>query len=566
MTIAVEKREENYLVLARKYRPRRFEDLYGQDVLVKTLKNAIEHGRLHHAYVLSGIRGTGKTTTARILAKVLNCENGPAISWAENDPNCIAIEKGAHVDVLEFDAASHTGVDDIRDLFEGVGYAPAQGRYKVYIIDEVHMLSKQAFNALLKTLEEPPAHVKFIFATTEVNKIPVTVLSRCQRFDLKRITAQTLYELFTYILGEEQIEFEESAIRMIARAADGSARDGLSLLDQAIVLCAGAPISTDIVASMLGQADKTKVFDLFDALTSGQSSAVLEQYQALYTGGFDPLLLLGELLQLTHLITRMKVVPTLKDAAELSELEKERGIPLSEKISLENLSRIYQILLHAMGESRQADRPYEAVEMALIRTVHLAALPSVADLVAQGAAGLKKIQAAQLKAPQSVVDLPLGLRTPHVMEVNLPRQKNASALQQTAEQALSNNTSAEKASHWQDWPFMVKQIRQRYESLAVMLEHQARVSKIEGTHLELEMLDGLQKGDAVLKTLLKTLQELTGEKWTASKCTGLDVETLNEVKQRQAEERIQEAHKKADVRRFLDIFEGSKVVKVDVLS
>lgn len=562
MSDATVKRDENYLVLARKYRPRRFEDLYGQDVLVQTLKNAIEHGRLHHAYVLSGIRGTGKTTTARILAKVLNCEKGPAISWDENDPNCLAIEKGSHVDVLEFDAASHTGVDDIRELFEGVHYAPASGRFKVYIIDEVHMLSKQAFNALLKTLEEPPSHVKFIFATTEVNKIPITVLSRCQRFDLKRITATTLYELFTYILGEEKIEYEEAAIRMIARAADGSARDGLSLLDQAIVLCAGAPVSTDIVGSMLGQADKSKVFDIFEALTTGESNDVLVQYQALYTGGFDPLLLLGELLQLTHLVTRMKVVPSLKDSTELTELEKTRGVPLAERISLENLSRIYQVLLHATGESRLADRPHEAVEMALIRTVHLASLPSVADLVAQGATGLKKIQAAQHSAPQGVQELPVGLSVPHALEVSLPRAKSATSATREAKAAQPSI----QPPNLSDWPTLVNLVRQKQESLAVMLEHQIKVSKIEGTHLELEVIDGLQKGDTVLKSLLKTLRELTGEKWTSTKRTGVEQETLSEAKTRAGQERILEASKKADVRKVLEAFEGAEVVKVDLLS
>lgn len=554
MSDSTQNSQENYLVLARKYRPRKFEDLYGQDALVRTLQNAIESERLHHAYVLNGIRGTGKTTTARILAKVLNCDNGPAIKWDENDPQCLAIEKGAHVDVLEFDAASHTGVDDIRELFEGVNYAPVQGRYKVYIIDEVHMLSKQAFNALLKTLEEPPEHVKFIFATTEVNKIPITVLSRCQRFDLKRIGANTLFDLFTKILGEEKVKFEEAAVRMISRAADGSARDGLSLLDQSIALSAGQEISMDVVAEMLGQADRTKVYDLFEALTSGEAVETVTKLTEMYEGGHDPLLLMNDLLQVTHLVTRLKVVSALKESGDLSEIEKTRGVALSEKLSLENLSRVYQMLLNAAGEARQADRPYEAVEMAVIRTVHLAALPPVADLVAQGAASLKKILAAQ-GAPRNAGELPEGLKVPHPAESAKPMPQKASVQTSAPKQVVHNLNS---------WKGIVEAVRSKKEGLAVALELQVRPIDQDGTHLTLEMLDGFEKGSVILKNLLKTLQEMTGEKWTASESDS-DSETLSEVKKREADERIEKAMKNSEVRRILEIFPEAQVVKVDVL-
>ena len=376
-----EVKKSDYLVLARKYRPRTFEEVIGQQTLVRTLKNAIASDRLHHAYVLQGIRGTGKTTTARILAKVLNCENGPAVTWDADDPQARAIEKGAHVDVLEFDAASHTGVDDIRDLFEGVHYAPVQGRYKVYIIDEVHMLSKQAFNALLKTLEEPPEHVKFIFATTEVHKIPVTVLSRCQRFDLKRVSVQELAAHFMDVLKKENVEADSAAIDLIAKAADGSVRDGLSLVDQAIALSAGEKINLETVSSMLGMADKAQVYDLFTSLMNGDTGTTLSKLSSMYEIGYDPLMIVNNLLEVAHLVTRLKVVPGALEEKNLSELERTSGGNLAGEIGLENLSRAYQMLLTVATEAKGANRPYEVVEMGLIRTTHMAPLPAITELI-----------------------------------------------------------------------------------------------------------------------------------------------------------------------------------------
>ncbi len=397
--------EADYLVLARKYRPQAFDDLVGQDVLVTTLRNAIAAGRLHHAYVLTGIRGVGKTTTARILAKALNCENGPSVTWAADDAQANAIAAGRHVDVLEFDAASHTGVDDIRDLFEGVNYQPAQGRYKVYIVDEVHMLSKQAFNALLKTLEEPPPHVKFIFATTEVNKIPVTVLSRCQRFDLRRVPVALLVPHFERILKAEGYTAEPAAVTQIARAADGSVRDGLSLLDQAIARSPDRALKASVVAAMLGLADRHRVVDLFEALMGGKMSKVMSQLADLYAHGHDPLLLLTELMTFCHLVTRLKVVPDLATSPDLSELERSRAVPLATALKMESLSRVYQMLLTGMTEAKAADRPFEAVEMALIRIAYLAPLPVLDALVAQTPAAAPvaaSVTAASAATPKSV--------------------------------------------------------------------------------------------------------------------------------------------------------------------
>lgn len=370
-----------YLVLARKYRPQVFADLIGQEALVRTLSNAIASNRIHHAYVLTGIRGVGKTTTARILAKALNCENGPAIEWADDDASCKSIAEGRHVDVLEFDAASHTKVEEIRDLFEGVNYQPAQSRYKIYIIDEVHMLSKSSFNALLKTLEEPPPHVKFIFATTEVHKIPVTVLSRCQRFDLRRVPVDLLQKHFASLCEKEGVSVSPAALQHIARAAEGSVRDGLSLLDQAIALAGGNTIDEALVGQMLGQAAQDQLFSLLEGLFSQKLEAALGVLNDLYNRGFDPQLVVQDLLALLHLLTRLKVVPNLAQGDSLSEMEKLRAVPLAQKLSLEAVGRAYQILLHAAGESKQADRPLEAVEMALVRAAYLAPVPAVATLM-----------------------------------------------------------------------------------------------------------------------------------------------------------------------------------------
>lgn len=376
------KTNNEYLVLARKYRSKSFEDLVGQDVLVKTLENAINANRIHHAYVLSGIRGCGKTSTARILAKALNCENGPSINWDADDAQVKAIENGNHVDVLEFDAASHTGVDDIKELFEGVHYKPVQGKYKIYIIDEVHMLSKHAFNALLKTLEEPPAHVKFIFATTEVNKIPVTVLSRCQRFDLKRISSDDLFNHFANILKQEEVKFDDEALQLIAKAADGSARDGLSLLDQAIALSSDNHIKYDSVADMIGMSDRTVVYEFLDELFNKDIEKALEIVQNVHYEGKDILKFIEDNLGALNLITKLKLVSKLKNSKNLTEIEKQRAIPLSEKLSISVLSRTYQMMLKIYQEAKIAENALQAFEMGAIRIFHMSQVPDMETLLA----------------------------------------------------------------------------------------------------------------------------------------------------------------------------------------
>jgi DNA polymerase-3 subunit gamma/tau len=379
-----------YRVLARKYRPSNFAELVGQDALVRTLSNAIESGRIAQAYMLTGVRGVGKTTTARIIARALNCTGPDGKGGITASPcgvcdNCVAIAEDRHVDVMEMDAASRTGVEDIRELIEGVRYKPVSARYKVYIIDEVHMLSKNAFNALLKTLEEPPEHVRFVFATTEIRKVPVTVLSRCQRFDLRRLDTELLASHFTAIAEREKVSAEPEAIRLIARAADGSVRDGLSLLDQAIALGSDR-VTAAQVQEMLGLADRTAVFDLFDRLMAGAIKEALDQMQAMYRDGADPVAVLQDLLDVTYWVTRIKIAPEVADAPYTPEAERTRGRGMAEKLSMPVLTRAWQLLLKGLDETQRADAQLQSAEMVLIRLAYAADLPPAAEL-ARGLTG-----------------------------------------------------------------------------------------------------------------------------------------------------------------------------------
>ena len=385
MDMAEDNKENQYVVLARKYRPQNFEDLLGQDALVQTLTNAIQNNRLHHAYILTGIRGVGKTTTARLIARALNCIGkdglgGPTIHPCGECDNCKTIAQGRHMDVMELDAASHTSVDDVRELLDSSRYAPTNARYKVYIIDEVHMLSKGAFNALLKTLEEPPAHVKFIFATTEIRKVPVTILSRCQRFDLQRLSVETLKTLFTKILQNENIPTEEEALDIIAKAADGSARDGLSLLDQSIVLSNG-DIKTDVVKKMLGLADRSKTLSLFESLIKGEMENVLKNIEEQYTFGATPMIILQDLINITHDIAKIKIVPNLINSTTFSEVERNTFSILSGSCSLAILSKIWQMLIKGISELNLAPSSVEALEMILMRVAYSASLPTPYELL-----------------------------------------------------------------------------------------------------------------------------------------------------------------------------------------
>ncbi|PRD44177.1 DNA polymerase III subunit gamma/tau [Phyllobacterium phragmitis] len=391
-----------YRVLARKYRPQDFGDLIGQEPMVRTLTNAFHTGRIAQAWMLTGVRGVGKTTTARILARALNYKTDtidqPTIDLSTLGEHCQAIMEGRHVDVIEMDAASHTGIDDIREIIEQVRYRPVSARHKVYIIDEVHMLSNQAFNGLLKTLEEPPPHVKFIFATTEIRKVPITVLSRCQRFDLRRIDSGLLAAHLKNIAGQEGIAIDDTSLAMIARAGEGSARDSLSILDQAIAHGSGK-VEADAVRAMLGLADRARIIDLFEMLMRGDVAAALKEFRAQYDVGADPAVVLTDLAEFNHLVTRLRFMPDVASDMSLSEDERVRGRDFAEKLSIRVLSRTWQMLLKGIAEVETASRPIQAAEMLLIRLAHAADLPTLDE-------ALKALESGAASAPRVGADAP----------------------------------------------------------------------------------------------------------------------------------------------------------------
>jgi DNA polymerase-3 subunit gamma/tau len=393
-----------YTVLARKYRPRTFEDLIGQEAMVRTLTNAFATGRIAHAFMLTGVRGVGKTTTARLLARALNNQTDtidrPSLELTAHGRHDAAIMAGQHMDVMEMDAASHTGVNDIRDILESVRYAPVEARYKVYVLDEVHMLSNQAFNALLKTLEEPPPHAKFIFATTEIRKVPVTILSRCQRFDLRRVEPEVLVEHLARVADREGMKVEADALALIARAAEGSVRDGLSLLDQALVQGErGQPVATDLVRDMLGLADRSQTIQLFEQLMAGRTPEALETFRTLYGYGADPVQVTNDLLEHCHAASVAKMLGP--NATRLPNDQAQRLAALGSVVSAGTLSRTWSILLKALDEVRRAPSPADAVEMAIVRLAYAADLPGPEE-------ALKKLQSGDLTGGGSGGSAPRG--------------------------------------------------------------------------------------------------------------------------------------------------------------
>ena len=545
---------EGYRVLARKYRPRDFSGLIGQEALVRTLTNAIAQGRLAHGFMLTGVRGVGKTTTARILARCFNCvgpdgKGGPTAEPCGQCEHCRAIAEDRHVDVIEMDAASRTGIDDIRELIDGVRYRPVGARYKVYIIDEVHMLSEKAFNALLKTLEEPPEHVKFIFATTEIRKVPVTVLSRCQRFDLRRIGAEELTGYFLKIAAAEGAKISDGAAAMIARAADGSARDGLSLLDQAIALSHGA-IDEAQVRDMLGLADRTQLIDLYDDVLKGKAAEALQRLNAMHQAGADAAVVLQDMLELTHWLTRAKITPEPLSDPATPEAERAWGAKVTPDLSVPVLARLWQMLLKGLGEVQAAPQPLAAAEMVLIRLMHAAHLPDPADLVRR----LSEGNGASAAAPRTSGD---GGRSASAPTPRLQTQ------QQTVPQAAIAPRTAPQASLPQPQSFgdVVALFHARREAiLAAHLQSDVHLVQFEVGRIDFR--PGERAPSNLPNRVAACLAEWTGKRWLVSVSAHAGEPTLKEQAAALAQAQRAEAAQHPLIQAVLAAFPGATIDEV----
>jgi DNA polymerase-3 subunit gamma/tau len=546
-----------YRVLARKYRPQSFVDLIGQEPMVRTLTNAFHTGRIAQAYMLTGVRGVGKTSTAHILARALNYSipgrvDQPTIDMDEMGEHCAAIMEGRHVDVIEMDAASHTGIDDIREIIEAVRYKPAIARYKVYIIDEVHMLSKAAFNGLLKTLEEPPEHVKFIFATTEVRKVPVTVLSRCQRFDLRRIEPGRLIGLMKEITARENVAIDEAALTMVARAAEGSARDALSILDQAIAHAAGT-VTAEEVRQMLGLADRALVIDLFEEVMSGDVGAALTRLRALFDVGADPAVVLEDLAAFTHLVTRLKLAPTAAEDDALTSEERDRGTDFAGKLSLRALARAWQMLLKGIEEAREASRPLAAADMVIVRLAHAADLPTpdeaLRSLRGNGGAGR---EAAPVSASPPAGD---GARA---------RLSATGAVARAPVAAPQPAPQAVPAAHLASYADVVALAgRHRELKLKHALETVVRLVRFEPGKIEIALTEHAAPGLA--GALSKKLEEWTGARWMIAVARDGGGPTIAEQRQSAQDRLVDDARADPLVAAVLETFPGAEIVDVRVL-
>ena len=547
--------ENQYVVLARKYRPQNFEDLLGQDALVQTLTNAIQNNRLHHAYILTGIRGVGKTTTARLIARALNCtradgKGGPTIHPCGVCDNCKAIAAGRHMDVMELDAASHTGVDDIRELLDSARYAPTNARYKVYIIDEVHMLSKGAFNALLKTLEEPPAHVKFIFATTEIRKVPVTILSRCQRFDLQRLSVETLTQLFTKILANENIPAETEALDIIAKAADGSARDGLSLLDQAIVLSNGN-INTDVVKKMLGLADRSQTLTLFENLVNGNMEAVLKDISEQYTNGATPMIVLQDLINITHDLAKVKIIPALLNSTSLSEIEKKTFATLSTSCSLAVLSKIWQMLIKGISEINMAPSAVEALEMILLRVAYSASLPTPYEILNEVKKNSDLAGTSSVYSGQSALLQNSAAAVPVSVPPSGTEKKND----------LTATVSAGETSGFNTVEDLLRYLEGTKKALIeYSIKHDVCIREFSDGHIAMNIAPSIHQD--FIMNLHKLLSEATGRQWEIEIIKGDLGETIADKEKSAAEATKKNVSEYPLVKKILEEFKGAKIETV----
>jgi DNA polymerase-3 subunit gamma/tau len=561
-----------YRVLARKYRPSSFEDLIGQDAVVRTVSNAFETGRIPQAWILTGVRGVGKTTTARILARALNYElpdgsvKGPTIHMPVPGVHCQAIMESRHMDVLEMDAASHTGVDDVRQINDSVRYAPASARYKVYIIDEVHMLSTAAFNAFLKTLEEPPEHAKFVFATTEIRKVPVTVLSRCQRFDLRRVEADVLMKHLANIAARENVEVEPEALGIVARAAEGSVRDSLSLFDQAIAHAAG-PVRADAVRQMLGLADRTRVIDLFESLARGDIASAFKEFRDQYDTGADPIVVLSDLAEFVNFVTRVKIVPATADNVAFGETERLRARDFAAKLSMRVLSRMWQMLLKGITEVQAATRPAAAAEMVLVRIAYVADMPTPDEairMLAQNGDASPVI--ASGAAPRGAPASPVAsiASQPSPMRSSIPsRGAEASARPQiiAPAQEVASVAQAAPALRISSFPQLVALAGEKRDVMTKMaLEADVRLVRIEDGRLEVALERNAQR--TLINELSRKLEQWTGRRWTVIVSNEPGQPTLRSQNEVEKTQRERAAESDPRVKEVLARFPGAKVVEV----
>jgi DNA polymerase-3 subunit gamma/tau len=550
-----------YRVLARKYRPQTFDDLIGQDAMVRTLSNAFETGRIHQAYMLTGVRGVGKTTTARILARGLNYEpeeggGKPTITMPVLGRHCQAIIDSRHIDVMELDAASHNGVENIREITDGVRYAPVSARFKVLIMDEVHMVTTNAFNALLKTLEEPPPHVKFIFATTEIRKVPITILSRCQRFDLRRVDAGLLARHLSAICEKENVSIDAEALAMIARAAEGSVRDSLSLLDQAIAhsgsgSLGGGSIDAESVRAMLGLADRSRVIDLFDAVMRGDAASALDELRAQYDQGADPAVVLSELAEFTHFVTRVKISPAAANDPSATEIEKVRGSELAQKLSMKVLTRQWQMLLKGIPETQTAAKPLAAADMVLARLCYAADLPSPEDLIRQLTenGGSIAARAPASPPPSPAPAAPRAQLITSVPQSPQPAYQPAQAAPALPERALSSFAEiVGLAMEKRDLP------------LKLALERFVRLVAFADGRLDIALEQGSPQG--LVNDLSRKLSDWTNKRWLVVISAEQGESTLRE--QAEAKQAAVLSGIRADpfVRTVMERFPGAEIVDV----
>jgi len=563
---------KHYRVLARKYRPSSFDDLIGQDAMVRTVSNAFETGRIPQAWILTGVRGVGKTTTARILARALNYElpdssvKGPTIRMPVLGVHCQAIMESRHMDVLEMDAASHTGVDDVRQINDSVRYAPASARYKVYIIDEVHMLSTPAFNAFLKTLEEPPEHAKFVFATTEIRKVPVTVLSRCQRFDLRRVEADVLMAHLGNIAKRENVEVEPEALGIIARAAEGSVRDSLSLFDQAIAHAAG-PVRADAVRQMLGLADRTKVIDLFDSLVRGDIAGAFKEFREQYDTGADPIVVLSDLAEFVNFVTRVKIVPATADNVAFGETERRRGRDFAAKLSMRVLSRMWQMLLKGITEAQAATRPAAAAEMVLVRIAYVADMPTPDEAIRMLDNGGASPAIAGNGAPRSApapgtssmqsASARGSISSPRASADISPRPQMTAPMPEAA--------SAPAVLRIASFPELVALAGEKRDLLTkAALEADVRLVRIEDGRLEVTLERSAAR--TLINDLSRKLEQWTGRRWTVIVSNEAGQPTLRSQNEIQKNQRERAAEADPRVKEVLARFPGARVVEVRKLA